>query len=625
VLISSVLVRNYKSYFDSGEIKLTQGFNVVVGRNNAGKTALLEACSLQFQSKHHRSLRTQPTRNTPLRGAPEVEVAISLSPKEVDEIIRESVPDIYLPLAEKIELPSYELIAQDLLQRDQLYLATFQYNTVAGASLDGWPGRYGNTTCVHFSYNGPGSPLVRDPSTTSRDVASQFPATVASILRQRAYLFKAERLNVGAAQFGVQTELRADASNLPEVVNNLQRNPRRFDRYKKLVKSVFPDVSDVSIRASPTDAHMLEILVWTVDPAEERDDLAIPLAESGTGIGQVMAMLYVALNAEYPRCIAIDEPQSFLHPDAVRRLFSVLQSTPLSQHQYIVATHSPNTVAVADPTSVLLVRRDGSESKVLVVDRRSTEGARLVLAEVGARLSDVFGADAILWVEGATEEVCYPLILATLTGGSLGGVKILGLTQVGDLKAKRRPAMLEAYRKLSTSSGLIPPAVGFLLDRETSSPSEIEDFKRRSANLFSFIERRMYENYLLHADAIAKVLDGAAKEAGVTLGGPTVAERLERARSDNECMGGLKAPEAGETREWLRDVDGAQLLEKIFADLSGGKLGYHKIEHGVAITKWLLEKRPKAVEEVADSIEKALEAGGQVAQSGDSGQAVKAG
>jgi len=121
------------------------------------------------------------------------------------------------------------------------------------------------------------------------------------------------------------------------------------------------------------------------------------------------------------------------------------------------------------------------------------------------------------------------------------------------------------------------------------------------------------------------VLDGAAKEAGVTLGGPTVAERLERARSDNECMGGLKAPEAGETREWLRDVDGAQLLEKIFADLSGGKLGYHKIEHGVAITKWLLEKRPKAVEEVADSIEKALEAGGQVAQSGDSGQAVKAG
>jgi len=47
----------------------------------------------------------------------------------------------------------------------------------------------------------------------------------------------------------------------------------------------------------------------------------VPLSESGTGVGQVLAILYVVFTSEYPRTIVIDEPQSFLHPGAVRKLF----------------------------------------------------------------------------------------------------------------------------------------------------------------------------------------------------------------------------------------------------------------------------------------------------------------
>ena len=56
--IENFRVVNYKSFADSGEMRLKPSFNVIVGRNNVGKTALAEAVSLRFQAKPHRSLKT---------------------------------------------------------------------------------------------------------------------------------------------------------------------------------------------------------------------------------------------------------------------------------------------------------------------------------------------------------------------------------------------------------------------------------------------------------------------------------------------------------------------------------------------------------------------------------------
>ncbi|HEV3036586.1 MAG TPA: AAA family ATPase [Candidatus Angelobacter sp.] len=58
--ISKVEVASFKSYYSSGEVEFKPGFNIVVGQNRAGKTALLEAVQLQFPSNRHRSLKTVP-------------------------------------------------------------------------------------------------------------------------------------------------------------------------------------------------------------------------------------------------------------------------------------------------------------------------------------------------------------------------------------------------------------------------------------------------------------------------------------------------------------------------------------------------------------------------------------
>ncbi len=58
--IARFKIENYKSFLSSQELDLTPGFNVVVGPNNVGKTALVEALSLRFDNRPHRSMTTFP-------------------------------------------------------------------------------------------------------------------------------------------------------------------------------------------------------------------------------------------------------------------------------------------------------------------------------------------------------------------------------------------------------------------------------------------------------------------------------------------------------------------------------------------------------------------------------------
>ena len=41
--ISSFKIKNYKSFLEPEKITFDKGFNLIIGQNNVGKTALLEA------------------------------------------------------------------------------------------------------------------------------------------------------------------------------------------------------------------------------------------------------------------------------------------------------------------------------------------------------------------------------------------------------------------------------------------------------------------------------------------------------------------------------------------------------------------------------------------------------
>lgn len=65
--INEIRVLNYKGFADSGWLKLSPKFTVIVGKNNSGKTALLESFRFQAAGNFpHRSInQTNPAAVNP--------------------------------------------------------------------------------------------------------------------------------------------------------------------------------------------------------------------------------------------------------------------------------------------------------------------------------------------------------------------------------------------------------------------------------------------------------------------------------------------------------------------------------------------------------------------------------
>ena len=617
--ISSFEVNNYKSFLSSGRMQLEPGFNVIVGQNNVGKTALVEALSLRFQGNPHRSRKTIPV----VDGAPEnpqstVKIVIEMSAAELGEIVRhKQIPDsMYVPAPPNHGASNAASLVQDLLDSGPSISATYiaiegQGLTLARADLVGYEPYENEGGAIQFVVDPSTWTLQYDPSTygSSSDNSTYLHYALASYLSTRLYLFNAVRFPTDENPIGMGVELAPDASNLVQVLDLLHRNTSRWQRFFDQVKLVLPQIEAVSFIPSPTGGGQVRARLWNLDQSSERMDLTIPLSESGTGVAQVLAILYVVFTSNLPRIIIIDEPQSFLHPGAIRKLFEILRSYP--QHQYIITTHSPTAVTAADPNTLFLVRKVEEESSVETLDVSETQQQTSLLREVGARLSDVFGADDILWVEGATEEECFPILLSEVANRPLRGTKILGVLNTGDFEGKRRPDAFRIYRRLSEAAGgLMPVPVGYVFDREGRTEQDCEDLRRESKGLVSFLPRKMYENYLVNPCAIAETINAEMAEGNEGVSPKAVEEWLDKHRWDKKYFGDGQVDEPFRTDEiWLQNVDGAKLLKDMFQDLSGTLVYYRKVEHGRKITRWLCDHDRMDLEGLAAFLKEKLEQG----------------
>jgi AAA domain, putative AbiEii toxin, Type IV TA system len=411
---------------------------------------------------------------------------------------------------------------------------------------------------------------------------------LAQLLINRVYRFQAERLTLGQGGYGTNTELAPDARNLPEVLNILQHNPQRFREYCVFVGEIFPSIRWISVHPHPNGGSQLEILVWQVDPSYQRDDLAIPLTQCGTGVGQVLAMLYVAKISEQPRTIIIDEPGSFLHPGASRALMGILKG--FSQHQYIIATHSPEIIGELSDAPVSIIRWVDSQSAIEQFTRTTSKVAAAALAEIGARLSDVFGFDKVLWVEGQSDALSLHALLAAI-GRPLRCLGILPVRDTGSFKRRKIAEILDLYRKLSMGDALLPPAVLFLFDRDGRSEQEIKDVVRESEGKVRFLARRLYENYLLNPAAIARLYNEVGFEFQLAT---TVAHVEQWLTANGNRYVSAEPPSADLSDAWLERVDGATLLENLFIELSNSRLPYKKTTHTPRLTLLVNEIDPKA-------------------------------
>lgn len=221
-----------------------------------------------------------------------------------------------------------------------------------------------------------------------------------------AFYFGSQRVNVGRVPISDEFALKPDASNLPTVLANVQatRAPI-FELIEEHLAEILPGVQRLTVVPS---GGTFEIFLWP-QRRGPLSDLRFSLNESGSGVGQLLALI-CAVVLHNQAVIVVDEINTYLHPAAIKKLLRLIQAQ-YPQHQYIISAHSADVIFGSNPAKVFTVRRDELVSEVSELRLQTAEDVRRIAGLLGFSMLDVFGNDRIIWVEGPTEEVVFPLIL----------------------------------------------------------------------------------------------------------------------------------------------------------------------------------------------------------------------
>lgn len=339
--IASIKINNYKSFYEPEEVKLTSGINIVIGKNNSGKTAFLQAASLRFGRIPHKSPKTIPHSDSPiLNDVSSAEVVFEVQETELLELFRTYSRRFLVPL----------VVGQDSNEFAEKFISIIsrgarihtKYIANQSPMTNTYLEEIGNVKSqqgirLEFSSN---YDLTSTGIETNKSENEFFGWDFGSTLLSRIYFLNAERLNISISPVSADPLLQPNAANLPAVINDLtSRNHEKFKELTDHFYSIFPEIkwlNSVLIRGSTN----VQLQISNSYATSGREDLCFAIADCGTGVGQVLAILYLIVTSKYSCVIVIDEPQSFLHPGAVHKLFEILKHYP--QHQYIVSTHSPN-------------------------------------------------------------------------------------------------------------------------------------------------------------------------------------------------------------------------------------------------------------------------------------------
>src|SRR5260370_5486096 len=114
--IASFKVENYKSFSATQDISFGPGFNVIVGRNDVGKTAFVEALSFFPKGhKYHRSAQTVPVEGAIIRDpASRNEVAFEFEEGELFDFFKHFLPefDVMIPGEDEIDVHRDRILAE---------------------------------------------------------------------------------------------------------------------------------------------------------------------------------------------------------------------------------------------------------------------------------------------------------------------------------------------------------------------------------------------------------------------------------------------------------------------------------------------------------------------------------
>ena len=388
--LSDFSVVNYRSITTARKIK-TNNMSVLVGKNNEGKSNILRALTLamdimKIYSKDPRSLQIAVRPYLKNHYSWEKDYPISLQEKN---------PNGW----SSIDL-NFELDEQDILA----------IRSMTGIRLSG-------CIPVRVSTNGAAAKI---------DIPKRGTAAFADADNKKKIIeyvcFKIDFNFIPA----VRTEydaLRVVDSLIEKSLETLDTNPdyiNAMNKIEELQQGILDGISNQIIE--PLQEFLPTVRNVQIHIQNERRRIAMrrnteiiiddgtptPIQQKGDGIKSLTALAILNIPARVDRVsvVAIEEPESHLHPESARQLYDTIMS--LSQtHQIVLTTHSP-----------LFVNRTNLKENIIVNDGKATPVKKIkeIRDVLGIHISDnLTNAEHALIVEGEDDKIALEKLLPSMS------------------------------------------------------------------------------------------------------------------------------------------------------------------------------------------------------------------
>jgi predicted ATPase len=629
--ISKIKIENYKGFNNHDTIELKQGINLIIGKNNSGKTALLEALTFRQIDKPYLSesnlencsvwgqltfefndiMHYLHTTNTNIFSFPNVIFPFeNIEWEEIDSnvFVLYHYIEHYTSEFERIELEAKNITIDDFEKLTKVFFENkipIKFNVYKNTYIIDL--RKYSDYFLNFVLNDKKIKYIPEKE-QKRDSVQKI---TEHNLTKNIYKFDIHRKVEAKSSVSENSTLYNDCRNLASVLDTLQGDRKLFSELENKFRYIFPEIKELTLQKAKD--KNVELKVWNTESKAGKPYLAKSLDDCGTGIGQVLSILYVVVSSTEPKVILIDEPNSFLHPSASRKLMEVLTEYP--QHQYCITTHSPELISNFGDNILHTQLIDG-KIRVKQIDKKDKEQIEDIFSDLGIRLSDVYGFDSVFWVEGETEEKCLPLILkqAEIDISNIGFISVKKTGGTGKFKKDFIKTTISIYNRLSTfENSYIPAGVGYFFDREFEKVEDIyRELPKKDREKVVFTDKTLYENYLLNEDAIFQLLE---TERGKLLSidssntfsftQSSVLEWIKNNKFEKKYWNN-KEPNETQKTNWKDEIHASELLSDLFKECFGSLNPYHKTKHSVELTKIILNENPEIFKEFVEKISKII-------------------
>lgn len=302
-----------------------------------------------------------------------------------------------------------------------------------------------------------------------------------------------------------------------------------FDAFRRIAETGW---TSLQVKSLETASNLNDTLKATLALIVRDGDFSAEVDSMGHGLQMWLQMAWFLARTQKEATIVLDEPDVYMHADMQRRLMRLLRTD--TAHQVIIATHSTEIMAEAEPEDILLVDRRNSESRFA----HSLPGVQSVVEAIGSvhniALARLASARSFLLVEGSDVQ------LLKRFQNTLFPSSTLPIDTIPSMDIKGWSGWFQAVgtaRMLKNESGDTIHTY-CILDPDYRTPDQIAERYRDAAKTgirLYIWKRKEIENYLLEAPAIQRLIEA---KMSVKMTAPTVEdvaamlEHMAEARKD---------------------------------------------------------------------------------------------